>query len=217
MSFLSGVQNFGYFSRFLEAVSFSHASPLNITNIAGECEIGRKAAEGYIGILEDILLGFRLPVFRKRAQRTITKTPKFYLFDTGVYRALRPAGPLDRPAEIDGCALEGLVAQHLRAWLAYSRKKWDMYFWRTPSGVEVDFIIYGSSGFWAIEVKNASKVRPADLKALKSFKKDYPEAVALLLYRGSERLLKDDILCLPCSEFLRHIYPDRLLDDHFKA
>jgi len=46
--------------------------------------------------------------------------PKLYLFDTGVFRSLRPGGPLDRPEEIEGAALEGLVAQHLRAWIAYS-------------------------------------------------------------------------------------------------
>lgn len=43
---------------------------------------------------------------------------KFFYFDAGVYRSLRPAGPLDRSEEIEGMALEGLIAQHLRAWVA---------------------------------------------------------------------------------------------------
>jgi len=79
--------------------------------------VERKVVEGYTGILEDILLGFRLPVFTRRAKRGLAVHPKFYLFDTGVFRSLRPRGPLDMPEEMEGQALEGLVAQHLRAWL----------------------------------------------------------------------------------------------------
>ncbi|MBU1207676.1 MAG: AAA family ATPase, partial [Proteobacteria bacterium] len=131
------VRNMGNFSRFLEAISFSHASILNITTVARECAVERKIVEGYVGILEDILLGFRLPVFTRRAKKGLAAHPKFYLFDTGVFRSLRPKGPLDRPEEIEGQALEGLVAQHLRAWIAYSWEKSELFFWRTRSGVEV--------------------------------------------------------------------------------
>ena len=118
-----------------------------------ECEVERKVVAGYIGILEDLLLAFRLPVFRKRAKRAIVNHEKIYLFDTGVFRSLRPKGPLDRPEEIDGQALEGLVAQHLRAWAAYSRHHADLFFWRTRAGTEVDFVVYGEPGLQAFEVK----------------------------------------------------------------
>ena len=84
-----------------------------------------------MGILEDLLLAFRLLVFRKRAKRATVTHEKIYLFDAGVFRSLRPKGPLDRPEEIDGQALEGLVAQHLRAWAAYSRHDVDLFYWRT--------------------------------------------------------------------------------------
>lgn len=92
---------------------------------------------------------------------------KFYFFDAGVYRALRPKGPLDRPAEIDGAALEGLVFQNLRAGLDYRGEEGGLYFWRTVSGSEVDFVVYTQDRFEAIEVKNASKVSRSDLSALK--------------------------------------------------
>ena len=116
-----------------------------------------------------------------RAGRATSTHPKFYLFDAGVYRSLRPRGPLDRAEEIDGCAFEGLVAQHLRAWIAYAPQSYQMFFWRTASGVEVDFIVYGAGGFWAIEVKHTSRVRPQDLRGLKGFCSDYPECQPLLL------------------------------------
>jgi predicted AAA+ superfamily ATPase len=213
VQFEGWVRNVGNFARFLEMVSFSHAAVLNISNVARECQIERKTVAGYLEVLEDLLLSFRLPIFTKRAQRQTSIHPKFYLFDAGVYRSLRPHGPLDRAAEIDGCAFEGLVAQHLRAWIAYARRDCTLYFWRTRSGVEVDFIVYGEGGFWALEVKNTARVRSQDLHALKSFISDYPECEPMLLYRGTERLRLDGIWCIPGEEFLRALHPMHGLTD----
>lgn len=207
------VRNVGNFSRFLEAISFSHASVLSFANVARECAVERKVVEGYVGILEDILLGSRLPVFTRRAKRELAAHPKFYLFDAGVFRSLRPKGPLDRAAEIEGQALEGLVAQHLRAWIAYSREKSDLFFWRTRSGVEVDFVVYGPQGLWGLEAKNAANLRPSDFRGLKAFRDEYPEGRVVLLYRGRERTVQDGILCIPCEEFLARLYPNRTLDE----
>lgn len=202
------VRNLENFSRFLEAVSFSHASVLNITNISRECEVKRKTVENYIEILEELLLAFQLPIFSKRAQRALSMHPKFYLFDAGIFRALRPKGMLDLPDEIEGLALEGLVAQHLVAWNDYSDDKQEISFWRTRSGLEVDFVVYGTLGLWAIEVKNSKRVFPTDTKSLEAFLVDYPMAKGILLYRGKERLQQKNILCLPVEEFLLKLLPN---------
>jgi uncharacterized protein len=203
------VRDAGSFARFLEAISFSHGSVLNVADVARECEVQRRTVATYVEVLEDLLLAFRLPVFTRRAQRETSAHPKLYLFDAGVFRSLRPRGPLDRPEEIEGAALEGLVAQHLRAWIAYSATATQLYFWRTRSGVEVDFIVYGEDGFWALQVQNSTDVRPRDLQALRAFQADYPEATAALLYRGRDRLLIDRIWCLPVEEVLRELRPGR--------
>lgn len=199
------VRQIGNFARFLEIVSFSHGATLNATNISRECEVKRRTVENYLQILDDLLLSFTLPVFTKRAQRSMTAHPKFYLFDAGVYRSLRPSGPLDRPEEIDGAALEGLVVQHLRSWADYQAAPHELYFWRTRTGMEVDFVVYGPSQIQAIEVKNTKCLSPKDLNGLKAFKKDYPQSDCLLLYRGKERLKQQDIWILPCDEFLRSL------------
>ena len=201
------VRNVGNFSRFLEVLAFSHGSVLNMANIARECAISQKAVEGFLSIVEDLLLAFRVPVFTRRAQRATAKHPKFYYFDTGVFRSLRPQGPLDCREEIDGAALEGLVAQHLRAWIAYTAEPHELFFWRTRSGVEVDFVIYGPREFVAIEVKNALRIQAHDLTPLKTFRQEYPPSRQLLLYRGKERESIDGIVCLPCEEFLRALQP----------
>lgn len=203
------VRNVGAFARFLEAISFSHGSLLNLAEVARECQVGRKTVEGYLDILEDLLLSFRVPVFTRRAKRHLVAHDKFFYFDTGVYRSLRPAGPLDRPEEIEGMALEGLVAQHLRAWIAYRASGAELYYWRTKSGSEVDFVVYGPDVFSAIEVKRSASVHSKDLRALRAFREDYPEASACLLYMGKERLAMDGIPCIPCEEFLGNLHPDR--------
>jgi len=207
------VRHLGGFARFLEAISFSHASVLNVSAVARDCAVQRKTVESYLSVLEDLLLSFRLFVFARRAKRAVITHPKLYLFDPGVFRALRPSGPLDRPAEIDGAALEGLVAQQLRAWNAYDDNRHQLAFWRTRAGSEVDFVVYGPLGFWAVEVKNAREVRSKDLRPLKAFREEYPECRPLLLYRGDERLLRDDILCLPCGPFLADLRPGEPLPD----
>jgi predicted AAA+ superfamily ATPase len=205
------VRNMGTFARFLEAITFSHGSVLSVSNVARECEAERNTVEGYISILEDLLLAFRVPVFSKRAKRALASHPKFYLFDAGVFRSLRPRGPLDRPEEIEGGALEGLVAQHVRAWNAYRGERNALYYWRTRSGVEVDLILYGEDGLWAIEVKNSSRIDSRDLRPLRTFSEDYPECKPVLLYRGEERLKVDGVSCIPCEEFLRNLHPRRAI------
>ena len=195
-------RNIGNFTRFLEAASFSHGSQLTVSNISRECGVERKTVEGYLSILEGLLLTFRVPVFTRKAKRATVSHPKFYFFDTGLYNALRPKGPLDRPEEIGGATLEGLVAQHLLAWIDHRRPDVALNYWRTRSGNEVDFVLYGKNLFRAIEVKNAATVHSADLRGLKTFGEDYPQAERMLLYRGKERLLVDGIRVVPCGEFL---------------
>ncbi|MFY9821713.1 MAG: AAA family ATPase [Thermoanaerobaculia bacterium] len=205
------VRRFDGFARFLETVSFSHAAVLNVSEVARECQVSRKTVEGYLEILEDLLLAFQVPVFTKRARRSLTAHPKIFWFDAGVFASLRPAGPLDRPEEIAGAALEGLVAQHLRAWIDYSGEDYTLSFWRTKAVSEVDFVVYGQHGFWALEVKHSATIRPVDLRGLKAFRDDYPEAELWLLYRGSDALEIDGIHCLPCDTFLRGLVPGQPL------
>lgn len=202
------VRDIGAFTRFLEAVSFSHGSILNLNNIARECQVSRKVVENYLSIIEDLLLGCKIPVFTRRARRAMTAQPKFYLFDAGVYYHLRPKGPLDSPDEIGGPALEGLVLQHLKAWCDASDHQTDCYFWRTRGGSEVDFILYGANHFHAIEIKNSKHIHPKNLRPLKTFISDYPEADAVLLYRGTEKLEYDGIPCRPVEDFLLQLKPN---------
>jgi hypothetical protein len=74
--------------------------------------------------------------------------------------------------------------------------------------VEVDFVVYGTTGLWAIEVKNSARVRPEDLLGLTAFREDYPQSRCVLLYRGREHLRINHIDCQPVSQFLLQLHPD---------
>jgi uncharacterized protein len=196
------VRNLGTFARFLEIISFSHGSILNMSNLARECQSGRNIISGYLEIIEDLLLGYRLEVFTRRAKRKTASHPKFYFFDNGLYRRLRQRGPLDIESEITGPALEGLVGQNLRAYVDFMFPDTRMFFWRSSAGNEVDFVLYGGNLFQAIEVKNTKVVRPGDYNGLTSFGDDYPEASLILLYRGNVVMKHKNIFVVPVDLFL---------------
>ena len=205
------VRNLDGFSRFLEAISFSHGGILSYSEVSRECQVERKSVEGFVDILSDLLLGYKLPVFSKKAKRKLISHQKFYYFDTGVFRSIRPKGPLDRPEEIHGAALEGLVCQCLKAYADYRKpmETCELFFWRTQADSEVDFVLYGEETILALEVKNSGKVHKNDLRHLKTFCSDYPSSQAILLYRGKETVVIDGILCLPCEKLLKALSPER--------
>lgn len=109
----------------------------------------------------------------------------FYYFDAGVYYSLKPRNLYNIETEKEGPASEGLVAQHLKAWIEFQKEPHQLFYWRTTSKVEVDFIVTGPSCFAAIEVKNGTTIHPGDLRGLQTFCEDYPEATAIFLYRGN--------------------------------
>lgn len=198
-------RNLGAFSRFLETASFSNGAVLNVSEIARECGIERKVIENYFGILEDLLLGIQLPVFTKRAKRRMAFHRKFFFFDVGVFRTLRPMGPLDLPEEVDGAACENLLFQEARALNAYSHLGYSFYYWRTSNQVEVDLVLYGPRGIKAFEVKRTRRLSSQDSRGLRSFLQDYPMAKAYLVYGGDRREYRDNLTIIPMAECLKEL------------
>jgi predicted AAA+ superfamily ATPase len=198
-------RNLGAFSRFLESASFSQASVLNTSSVARDCAVERKVVENYFVILEDLFIAYRLPVFAKRAKRRMTFHPKFYFFDVGLYRTLRPKGPLDMPEEIEGHAFESLLFQELNAINDYFGLDYKIFYWRTSTDIKVDFVLYGAQGIRAFEIKRTGKVTSSMLKGLKAFLKDYPSAKAYFIYGGNRRLHENDIEIIPVKDALKEL------------
>ena len=196
-------RNIGAFSRFLEVASFSQGGVLNYTEIARETSVDRMVVMNYFDILEDLLVGSRLPVFTKKAKRRLVMHHKFYYFDVGVYRAIRPIGPLDMPESVSGAALETLILQELRAVNDALDLGYKIYYWRTSNKAEVDFVLYGEKGLIAIESKCSSRLTSDMFRGFKSFKADYPMAKCYLVYGGNRREYRDDVQVIGAQEFLQ--------------
>lgn len=199
-------RNLGAFSRFLEAASFSQGSILNISSVARECAVERKVVENYFTILEDLLIAYRVPVFAKRAKRRLAAAhPKFYFFDVGVYRTLRPMGPLDMPEGVEGASVETLLFQELNAINDYLGLGYKIFYWRTSENIEVDFVLYGNKGLKALEVKRTGRASGQMLRGLKAFLKDYPSAKAYFIYGGERRMREGDIEIIPIRDALKEL------------
>lgn len=203
-------RNVSAFTRFLEVASFSQGGVVNATEIAREVGINRQVIQSYFQILNDLLLSHTLPAFTKKAKRRLITTEKFYYFDAGVYQNLRPKGLLDSPSDVGGIALETLFYQSILAVNDYFRLNFQFYYWRTSSGVEVDFIAYGETALVAFEIKHAKTITPKMLNGLRHFKQDYPMATLYIVYIGHEtRYLSDGIIALPLVDALTKL-PDIL-------
>ncbi|MFH0926210.1 MAG: ATP-binding protein [bacterium] len=196
-------RNLGMFARFMEAASFSQGSILNVSSVARECAVERKVVEHYFSILDDMLLSYHLPVFSKKAKRRLVAHPKFYFFDTGVYRTLRPKGPLDMPEEIEGIALETLFLQEIIALNASLELNYSIYYWRTVNDAEVDFVLYGDKGIHAFEIKRSSRILSSHFNGLRLLLKDYPMAKDYLVYGGKRRMREGPISIVPVEEMLK--------------
>jgi predicted AAA+ superfamily ATPase len=208
-------RNLSAFARFLEAASFSQGSVLNISSVARECHIERKSVESYFSVIEDLMIAHRIPVFSRRAKRRLASHPKFYFFDAGVYRTLRPMGPLDSSDEVDGIAVETLFLQELIALNSALDLGYRVYYWRTSNDREVDFVLYGPRGLLAFEIKRTTRVTQAMLGGLRSFVADYPMASAHFVYMGNRRMNEGDIDIIPALQILKDL--PRLLSGNRRA
>lgn len=191
------IRRLDVFMRFLESASFSQGSIMNMSSIARDCGVNQKMVSHYFDILGDLLIARQIPVFSRHAKRRLILHPKFYFFDVGVYRTLKPKGPLDLVSEEDGIALESLFLQELLAINDYRNYQYDIYYWKTSNHQEVDFVLYGRHGLLAFEIKRSSRFDHKDLRSLKLFLQDYPSAKGYFIYGGTETLYIDDIQIIP--------------------
>ena len=198
-------RNLALFTKFLSTASFSQGEILSYTEISREIGSNRQTVVNFFEILEDLLIASRIPVFNKRAKRKMVAQPKFYYFDVGVFRSLRPVGPLDTDSEISGAALETLFLQQARAVNDYFRMGYNFYYWRTQSQKEVDFILYGNDGLYAFEIKRKKDLTPKDFKGLRLFKEDYSMAKCYLFYGGSKSYHDNGIDVIPYEKGLKDL------------
>jgi predicted AAA+ superfamily ATPase len=206
-------RNLGGFARFLEVAARQNAQVTNAAGIARDVGVSRQSVQNWFAILIDTLLGSWLPAWKlKRATKQVAH-PKFYLFDSGVVRALSGRLPYPASPEERGGLLETLVHNELSAYLEYSGLGYPLFFWRTPDGVEVDFLCETASGYTAIEVKAATGWRSAASRGpLRLAAELGPRKVRCFgVYLGSREAFYEPCRVLPVADFLRRLWAGEIL------
>jgi predicted AAA+ superfamily ATPase len=205
------VRNFDSFARFLEVAAVVNGQVVNVAGIARDAAVARPTVQGYFATLNDTLIGVWLPAWRRRAKVKEVASPKFYLFDTGVARAL--AGRLREPLDglERGFLLETWILHELRAAMAYLDTGGQLHYWRTPSGSEVDFIWTRGSRAIGIEVKSGSSWRPEYSAALKGLVEQGVVTHAHGVYAGTAERKDGPVRVWPILSFLRELTKGTIL------
>lgn len=206
-------RNIGNFARFLEVAARQNAQVTNVSAIARDAAVSRQTVQNYFEVLVDTLLGQWLQPWKlKRSTKQIAH-PKFYLFDAGVARALSGRLPYPPSPEEQGPLMETFVLNEIRAYLAYTRRRYPLYFWRSYSGVEVDFFCETIAGFTAIEVKAAKRWDNRFFRGMSRLRdelgRDRVSCYGVCLCPREANA--DGIRVLPVAEFLRGLWNGEII------
>ncbi len=203
-------RNIPAFSRFFEAFGYSHGEITNYTNIARECGIDAKTVKEYYQILVDTLLAARVTPFKKQQSRqVITKAPKYYLFDVGVAGYLTKRHLSEQKGIEFGRAFEHFMLMEIIAHRSYAGKDFTINFWRTKTGLEVDFIL--DNGKVAIEIKGASRVDKKNIHGLNAFTQSYSPKKSIVVCNEKQKRTHGKIDILPWQIFLNELWAGKIV------
>ena len=203
------------FLRFLSIAGQLNGQMVNGQNISREAAVPRTSVDVYFSILEDTLLGHFLPAYRPNVKVRERTHPKFYWFDPGVARAT--AGLLFDPVDRlwKGTALENIIYHELRVYNHTQNRNRPISFYRTGSGVEIDFVIETrkrqsscNAHIACLEVKMAEKwdrrwERP--MRSLNNSDRIHVDRM-IGIYTGERVYHFDGVDVLPVRDFLERLH-----------
>jgi predicted AAA+ superfamily ATPase len=199
------VRNLDPFRAFVEVAAQCNGELINFSRIARDVGVDTKTAQSYFQILEDTLLGYTLEPYHRSVRKRQTQAPKFYLFDSGVCRALSRTlnVPLNHGTYAFGRAFEHFVVAEALRRSDYIKNDFRFSYLRTKDGAEVDLVIErpGRSTV-LVEIKSADNVDQADLRSLRALHRDTPGSDAVCLCREPIPRVVDDVRIMPWQQGL---------------
>ncbi len=206
------VRNLPGFARFLPVAALYHGQVVNISGIARDCGVARTTVQGYMDILEDTWLAFRLPAFQPRLRARERRHPKLYWVDTGLVRAVKklhgPIAPEER-----GALLEGWVLHLLRAHGEQGGLFDELHYWapHPANRTEVDFLLRRDSELTAIEVKSQPRYHTGMLPGLRALAELSGVARRVLVYSGKRSFRTRDGIDVWSIERLQQAFAENAL------
>ncbi|OGV69032.1 MAG: hypothetical protein A3K19_06265 [Lentisphaerae bacterium RIFOXYB12_FULL_65_16] len=204
------VRNLAGFARFLDSIAYSHGQMVNFLSVSRDCGVDAKTVKAYYQILVDTMLGVFLdPFSAKGGRETISTTPKFYLFDVGVAGHLLKRDVPEERGELFGRAFEHFILMELLAYRSYREKDFAIAYWRTKTGLEVDFIL--DAGRIAIEVKGGRRVDNSDMRPLKAFTEERRPERSILVTNEPEPRRVETLELTPWRAFITDLWAGTIL------
>ncbi len=194
-------RNLPAFSRFLKVAAFCNGSIVNFTNVANDAQVARTTIYEYFGILRDTLILHELPPWRKSVKRKPLASSKYFFFDVGVVAALQGREFRYGTPEF-GEAFETYLMHELTAYRDYVSRE-PLSFWRSTSGLEVDFIIGDHT---AVETKAKENLSGQDLKSLRAIAEEKKLKRYLCVCLEPRPRKIENIMVVPLSQFLDSLW-----------
>lgn len=164
------VRDMGSFVAFLRLAAAESGRQTNLAKLSQESSVPASTLKNHYQVLVDTFVGHFVPAYSRRARSRVLTTPRFYFFDVGVRNAAADM-PMDVRVlgELGGPLLEHWVAQELLARASYLGRGHRVSFWRTSTGLEVDFVWETPREDLPIEVKWSARPRATDARHLERF------------------------------------------------
>lgn len=201
------------FSRFLNIVACTNGEQVNFTSLGSDAQVPPRTIKEYYQILEDTLIGNLLPAYTETKIRKAMTTAKFYLFDPGVTNALLGRTSISEKTIEFGNLFEQAIYCELKAYLDYHGIQDSIYYWRSTSMLEVDFLIKNKNNEWiGIEVKSTENPKNKDMSGLIALEEDLKLKKKIIVCRASSpRLIEFGIEILPLQNFLEQLWNGKLI------
>ena len=193
------------FQCFLRALASRCGQLLNLTDIARDLGIALNTAKAWLSVLEATFQVIILRPYFAKVGKRLVKTPKVYFSDTGTLCYLAALKDPEHAASgpMGGAIFETAVLTEILKTLVHRGENPQIYFWRTASGREVDFVVSAAGKLIPIEVKVSATPRPAMASGIRAFQKDLmgKAAPGYVVHPGDVRLpLAPDVSAIPFAQ-----------------
>lgn len=173
------------FRRFQQLAALRSGQMLSFSELARDAGMAVETARRYLEYLRLSYQAYLLQPFSENLTSQVVKTPKIFWADCGLLRSLTGR---EADAPIDGHFFESYCAAEIVKYMRTLQSKAQVFYYRTRSGPEVDFLLQTSKGILALEVKKRESVSEADIRSMKRIEPTLRRRWlgGLVLYRGRE-------------------------------
>ncbi len=207
----AATRNLPAFTRFLKIAALMNGQVVNVAGLARDVGVKRPTVERYFQILIDTLIGFWLPGWQPRLKVREKLSPKFYLFDAGVARAMLQRHRDKVREEEKGALLETVVLNELRSAMNTLNCGGELSYYRTSEQSEIDLIWSRGELVVGIEVKATHRWRSEFGRTLSRLHDQQVLTRCVGVYLGEDEQRAGPLSILSLTKFAEQLRDGKIL------